>query len=136
MRVEVPNPDGALLPDMYADVEIATAQPTPVVAVPDDAIIDTGERQVLLLDRGQGHFEPRVVKVGTRGEGYTEIREIVAAGDTVVMAANFLIDAESNLKAVIRHGAPVPALRSNRLGTLSLRCADRFVQARYAAVSL
>jgi Cu(I)/Ag(I) efflux system membrane fusion protein len=109
VRIEVPNPDGALLPDMYADVAIDTAQPKPVVAVPDDAIIDTGERQVVLLDRGQGRFEPRVVKIGVRGEGYTEIREGVAAGDTVVTAANFLIDAESNLKAALQGmAAPKP----------------------------
>ncbi|MBP1181813.1 Cu(I)/Ag(I) efflux system membrane fusion protein [Methylobacterium sp. PvR107] len=109
VRVEVPNTDGALLPEMYADVEIATASPKPVVAVPDDAVIDTGERQVVLLDRGEGRFEPRAVKVGARGESYTEIREGVAAGDTVVTAANFLIDAESNLKAALQGmAAPKP----------------------------
>jgi len=102
VRIELPNPDGALLPDMYADVEIATGDAKPVVAVSDDAVIDTGERQVVLLDRGEGRFEPRPVKVGVRGEGYTEIRDGVAAGDRVVTAANFLIDAESNLKAALQ----------------------------------
>ena len=102
VRIELPNPDGALLPDMYADVEIATGDAKPVVAVPDDAVIDTGERQVVLLDKGEGRFEPRAVKVGVRGEGYTEIRDGVAAGDRVVTAANFLIDAESNLKAALQ----------------------------------
>ncbi|MFY9293444.1 MAG: efflux RND transporter periplasmic adaptor subunit [Methylorubrum rhodinum] len=102
VRIELPNPDGTLLPDMYADVEIATGDAKPVVAVPDDAVIDTGERQVVLLDRGEGRFEPRAVKVGVRGEGYTEIRDGVAAGDKVVTAANFLIDAESNLKAALQ----------------------------------
>lgn len=102
VRIELPNPDGALLPDMYADVEIAAGDAKPVVAVPDDAVIDTGERQVVLLDRGEGRFEPRAVKVGVRGEGYTEIRDGVAVGDRVVTAANFLIDAESNLKAALQ----------------------------------
>jgi membrane fusion protein, copper/silver efflux system len=102
VRIELPNPDGALLPDMYADVTIATGDAKPVVAVPDDAVIDTGERQVVLLDRGEGRFEPRPVKVGVRGEGYTEIRDGVAVGDRVVTAANFLIDAESNLKAALQ----------------------------------
>ncbi|MEE7490399.1 efflux RND transporter periplasmic adaptor subunit [Methylobacterium oryzae] len=102
VRIELPNPDGALLPDMYADVEIGTGDAKPVVAVPDDAVIDTGERQVVLLDRGEGRFEPREVKVGVRGEGYTEIRDGVSAGDRVVTAANFLIDAESNLKAALQ----------------------------------
>ena len=100
--IELPNPDGALLPDMYAEVEIATGTGKPVVAVPDDAVIDTGARQVVLLDRGEGRFEPREVKIGARGPGYTEIREGVTAGDRVVTAANFLIDAESNLKAALQ----------------------------------
>jgi Cu(I)/Ag(I) efflux system membrane fusion protein len=102
VRIELPNPDGALLPDMYADVEIATGDAKPVVAVPDDAVIDTGERQVVLLDRGEGRFEPKAVQVGIRGGGYTEIRAGVSAGDRVVTAANFLIDAESNLKAALQ----------------------------------
>ena len=102
MRIELPNPDGALLPDMYADVEIATGDGKPVVAVPDDAVIDTGARQVVLLDRGAGRFEPRPVTVGVQGAGYTEIRAGVAEGDRVVTAANFLIDAESNLKAALQ----------------------------------
>ncbi|MGV7029682.1 efflux RND transporter periplasmic adaptor subunit [Methylobacterium symbioticum] len=102
LRIELPNPDGTLRPSMYADVEIATGDDKPVVAVPDDAVIDTGERQVVLLDRGDGRFEPKAVKVGLRGRGYVEIREGVSAGDRVVTAANFLIDAESNLKAALQ----------------------------------
>ncbi|MBY0254458.1 efflux RND transporter periplasmic adaptor subunit [Methylobacterium komagatae] len=102
VRIELPNPDGALLPDMYAEVEIASGTGKPVVAVPDDAVIDTGARQVVLLDRGAGRFEPREVKVGVRGTGFVEIRDGVAAGERVVTAANFLIDAESNLKAALK----------------------------------
>ncbi|MCW5736056.1 MAG: efflux RND transporter periplasmic adaptor subunit [Enhydrobacter sp.] len=102
VRIEIANPGGMLLPNMYADVEIGTAGATPVVAVPDDAVIDTGTRQVVLLDQGDGKFEPRVVQIGLRGEGFTEIREGIAVGDRVVVAANFLIDAESNLKAALR----------------------------------
>ena len=79
-----------------------TGDAEPVVAVPDDAVIDSGERQVVLVDRGEGRFEPRAVKVGVRGEGYVEIRDGVADGDRVVTAANFLIDAESNLKAALQ----------------------------------
>ncbi len=102
VRIELPNPDGALLPDMYAEVEIASGTGKPVVAVPDDAVIDTGAWQVVLLDRGAGRFEPREVKVGVRGTGFVEIRDGVAAGERVVTAANFLIDAESNLKAALK----------------------------------
>ncbi len=108
IRVDLPNPDGLLLADMYADVEIATGAADPVVAVPDDAVIDTGARQVVLLDRGEGRFEPREVRTGARGTGYVEIREGVAEGDRVVVAANFLIDAESNLKAALQTLAAAP----------------------------
>jgi len=87
---------------MYADVEIGTGAADPVIAVPDSAIIDTGTRQVVILDRGEGRFEPRDVEIGVRGEGFTEIREGVADGSRVVVAANFLIDAESNLKAALQ----------------------------------
>jgi Cu(I)/Ag(I) efflux system membrane fusion protein len=106
VRIEIANPEGALLPDMYADVEVATGSGAPVVAVPDSALIDSGTRQVVILDKGEGRFEPREVKVGAGGEGFVEIREGVAEGDQVVVAANFLIDAESNLKAALRGMAP------------------------------
>jgi Cu(I)/Ag(I) efflux system membrane fusion protein len=102
VRIELANPDNVLRPNMYASVEIDTGSAHKVVAVPDSAIVDTGTRQVVLLDRGGGQFEPRDVKTGQRGEDYTEILRGVAVGDRVVVAANFLIDAESNLKAALQ----------------------------------
>ena len=93
---------------MYADVEIVTGAAKPVVAVPDSALIDTGTRQVVIVDKGEGRFEPRQVTVGVSGNGFVEIREGVAPGDQVVVSANFLIDAESNLKAALQSmAAPV-----------------------------
>ncbi|MBN8964827.1 MAG: efflux RND transporter periplasmic adaptor subunit [Rhizobiales bacterium] len=102
VRIELPNPEGVLLPDMYAEVEIATGANKPVVAVPDDSVIDTGTRKVVLVDKGEGRFEPREVKTGERGGGFVEIREGIAAGEKVVTSANFLIDAESNLKSALQ----------------------------------
>jgi len=102
VRIELPNKDGLLLADMYADVEFAAGSDKPVLAVPDSALLDTGTRQVVILDKGDGRFEPREVKVGERGNGYVEIREGVEAGNQVVVSANFLIDAESNLKAALQ----------------------------------
>jgi Cu(I)/Ag(I) efflux system membrane fusion protein len=101
IRIELPNPDDVLLPDMYADVEIATGTEASVVTVSNSAVIDSGERQIVLLDKGDGRFEPRAVKLGRRGGGRVEITEGVAEGDKVVVSANFLIDAESNLKAAL-----------------------------------
>ena len=109
VRIELQNPEGVLLPDMYADVEVATGGGKAVVAVPDDAVIDTGAKQVVLVDKGEGRFEPREVAVGSRGGGFMEIREGLAAGETVVTSANFLIDAESNLKAALQAMASAPS---------------------------
>jgi membrane fusion protein, copper/silver efflux system len=102
IRIELGNPDAALLPNMYVDAEIATGSDKPVVAVPTSAVIDSGTRQVVIVDKGQGRFEPREVTLGQRGDGYVEIRQGIANGDAVVVSANFLIDAESNLKAALR----------------------------------
>jgi Cu(I)/Ag(I) efflux system membrane fusion protein len=101
-RIELPNPDLLLLPDMYAEAEIDTGSGEKVVAVPDSALIDSGSRQVVIVDKGEGRFEPRNVQVGRRGAGYVEIKDGVNDGDAVVIAANFLIDAESNLKAALK----------------------------------
>jgi Cu(I)/Ag(I) efflux system membrane fusion protein len=102
IRIELSNPDSALLPDMYVDAEIDTGSRQPVLAVPDSAVLDTGSRQAVLVDKGQGRFEPREVKLGHSGNGYVEVREGVAEGEPVVVSANFLIDAESNLKAALK----------------------------------
>lgn len=102
IRVELPNPDEALRPEMYVDAEIETGTPAPVLAVPESAVLDSGTRQAVLIDKGDGRFEPREVKLGRRGGGYVEITDGVAEGDAVVTSANFLIDAESNLKAALK----------------------------------
>jgi len=101
VRVELANPDGILRPDMYVDADIATGAAASVITVPASAVIDSGMRQVVIIDKGEGRFEPRPVKLGRRDTDYVEIRDGVAAGDKVVVAANFLIDAESNLKAAL-----------------------------------
>jgi Cu(I)/Ag(I) efflux system membrane fusion protein len=102
IRVELPNPDLVLLHDMYVDAEIDTGSPEPALAVPESAVMDTGSRQAVLVDKGEGRFEPREVKLGHRGGGYVEIRQGIAEGEPVVVSANFLIDAESNLKAALK----------------------------------
>lgn len=101
VRIELPNPDRLLLANMYGEVDIATGGTAPVITVPDSAIIDTGDRQIVIVDMGEGRFEPRDVKIGARGTGMTEIMEGIAEGERVVVSANFLIDAESNLKAAL-----------------------------------
>ncbi len=102
VRIELPNPEGRLLGDMFADVEIETGGKGRVLAAPESAVIDAGKRQIVILDKGEGRFEPREVQIGRRGEGFAEITSGVSEGERVVTSANFLIDAESNLKAALQ----------------------------------
>jgi Cu(I)/Ag(I) efflux system membrane fusion protein len=103
VRIEIPNPDGQLKVEMYADVVFHTeAGKAPALAVPASAIIDSGTQQIVLVAKGEGHFQPRPVKTGRRDDGYVEILEGVAEGEEVVTSATFLIDAESNLKAALQ----------------------------------
>ncbi len=101
VRIELPNSDGQLMSNMYAEVEIEAGAAEEVVAVPNSAVIDTGDRQILFVDRGEGRFEPIDVILGVRGEDLTEITNGIVAGDRVVVSANFLLDAESNLNAAL-----------------------------------
>lgn len=101
VRVELPNLDTSLLPDMYGDVEIATNN-VATLAVPSAAVIDSGDRQVVLVDLGNGRYQPRDVKLGRRGDGYVEVTSGVSEGDRVVSNGNFLIDAESNLQSALK----------------------------------
>ncbi len=113
VRVELSNPGQKLKPAMFAQVELAVGGTAPVLTVPDSAVIDTGTRRLVLVQVGAGRFEPREVEIGARGESFVQILKGVSDGEQVVVAANFLIDAESNLKAVIGgfgghagHGSP------------------------------
>ena len=101
VRIDLPNPDGRLLANMYAEVELSIGDGTMVVQVPDSAVIDTGDRQVVIRDMGGGRFAPQDVVPGQRGGGMVEIRSGIAAGDRIVTTATFLIDAESNLNAAL-----------------------------------
>ena len=101
VRVELANPGHLLKPAMFTQVEVQVGGKTPVIAVPDSAVIDSGTRQIVLVQAGEGRFQPREVKLGARSDNYVEVREGVKEGEQVVVAANFLIDAESNLKAAV-----------------------------------
>ncbi|WOH63274.1 efflux RND transporter periplasmic adaptor subunit [Bradyrhizobium sp. BWA-3-5] len=102
VRVQLSNPDLLLIHDMYVDAEIETGSAEAVLAIPESAVLAGGGRQSVLVDKGEGRFEPREVKLGHRGEGFVEVREGLAEDDPVVISANFLIDAESNLKAALK----------------------------------
>ena len=101
VRVELDNQKGLLKPAMFASVELAVAHDKKVLTVPTSAVIESGVRQIVLVQLALGRFEPRTVKLGLRSENYVEVLEGIDEGEQVVTSANFLIDAESNLKAAL-----------------------------------
>lgn len=101
VRLELANPGGLLKPGMFAQVELPVGARGQVVTVPVSAVIDSGTRQIVLVDQGAGRYESREVKLGARSDTHVEVRDGVQAGEPVVVAANFLIDAESNLQAAL-----------------------------------
>ena len=100
VRIELPNRSGRLKPEMYADVEIRVDLGDRL-AVPEGAVIDSGLRQIAIIDKGQGYFEPREIRTGAKVEEWYEVLKGLAAGERVVTSANFLIDSESKLKEAI-----------------------------------
>jgi len=105
VRLELANPQGLLKPAMYANVEFTTAN-AKVLTVPNSAVIRSGTRQIVLVQLGEGRFAPREVRLGLQGDNYAEVLEGIGEGEEVVVTANFLIDAESNLQAAITGFAP------------------------------
>jgi Cu(I)/Ag(I) efflux system membrane fusion protein len=100
VRVELDNPGMRLKPDMYANAEINATLGEQLV-VPDDAVLDSGTKQMVFVATGDGHFEPRSVQLGSHADGYVEVVNGVSAGEQVVVAANFMVDSESQLKAAL-----------------------------------
>ena len=101
VRFTLDNSSHALKLGMYLNVEFSVEAAKNALSVPDSAVIDTGERQIVIVDRRDGTFEPREVKIGARADGFYEILKGVKEGEFVVTSANFLIDSESNLNAAI-----------------------------------
>lgn len=96
--VEIPNPQWRLRPQMYANVEIRVPAASGAVRVPEEAVLHSGERNVVIVQKDNGLFEPREVQLGATGGGYQEVRSGLQAGEVVVTSSQFLIDSESNLK--------------------------------------
>lgn len=99
VRFEVDNSEGELRPSMYTDIELSIDLGARL-SVPKSALIDSGQRQVVYVDKGQGYFEPRQVRAGMTGERLVEITEGLAEGEMVAMSGTFLLDSEAQLKGV------------------------------------
>lgn len=109
VRLAFDNPEHRVRPDMWADVELVT-ETKEALAVPAAAVIDTGQRSIVFVDRADGHLEPREVRLGLRAGDWYEVRAGLEAGERVVSRALFLVDAESQLKAAMAaFSQPPPA---------------------------
>jgi Cu(I)/Ag(I) efflux system membrane fusion protein/cobalt-zinc-cadmium efflux system membrane fusion protein len=109
--VEVDNKDQTLRPEMYANILMRPQAVAGAVKVPEQAILHSGARNVVIVQKARGLFEPREVDLGAAGGGYQEVRRGLAAGETIVTSSQFLIDSESNLRAAIQQ------LLGDRAGT-------------------
>jgi Cu(I)/Ag(I) efflux system membrane fusion protein len=96
VRLELPNPGLKLKPGMYGNVTVQT-DAVHTLVVPKEAVLETGLRQLVFMDRGQGRYEPAAVTLGRRSQDAVEVLEGLTEGDRIVTSANFLLDAESKL---------------------------------------
>jgi Cu(I)/Ag(I) efflux system membrane fusion protein len=99
VRFIIPNPGGQLKPQMFTDVELKIDLGKRLV-IPEDAVIDTGTKKVVYVNKGEGIFEPREVVLGLSGEGIAEVVKGLKEGEKIASAANFLIDSEAKLKGI------------------------------------
>jgi len=111
VRIELANPDGTLLPGMYADVSISVDLGEQLL-IEDTAVLDAGDRQIVFVDLGEGRLEPRDVTLGSRAGGRIVVLEGLDEGQRVVTSGNFLIDSESRLKAALLSGDSARETRS------------------------
>ena len=137
VRVELANPGGLLRPAMYANVDLKVGAGGTAVTVPISAVIDSGAKQRIIVQKEEGRFEPREVKLGVRGDDYVAVIDGVKEGELVVVSANFLIDSESNLKAALS-GMSEPEKKSashQAVGTLDSHEANGTVMVTHEPVA-
>ena len=137
VRIELPNPGGLLRPAMYANIQAKVDAGRTVLVVPVSAVIESGATPRVIIQKEEGKFEPREVKLGARSDDYVEVKEGVTEGEQVVVSANFLIDSESNLKAALG-GMQEPknaSVSHQAMGTLDSKEADGTVMVTHDPVA-
>jgi YHS domain-containing protein len=137
-RFELANAGYVLRPDVFVDVEIQVSMPE-ALTLPSDAVIDTGRRTTVFVERSPGHFEPRPVETGWRLGDRVEITRGLTPGERVVVSGNFLIDSESRMKLAAMTAAPAPAPAAKAAAEHDLVCgmdvdphAPRAITTQYA----
>ena len=97
VRLEAANPQRALKPGMFVDLEFPIDLPATIV-VPADAIVDSGLRKTVFVDCGDGHFEPRLIETGWRMGDDVEVTKGLEPGERIVVSGTFFVDSESRMK--------------------------------------
>ncbi|MEW6734786.1 MAG: efflux RND transporter periplasmic adaptor subunit [Acidobacteriota bacterium] len=121
IRIECPNPDYQFKPDMFVNMKVSINLGFHIV-VPLDAVMNTGTEQYVFVDKGEGYFEPRAVKIGSEAGGLYSIESGLSAGERVVTAANFIIDSESRLKGALANmGKPTEAAKQQAAAAAKLK---------------
>jgi Cu(I)/Ag(I) efflux system membrane fusion protein len=110
VRFELANPEEKLKPDMYANVELNVDLGTRL-AIPSEAVIESGQKQIVFLHHGGGRLEPRLIRTGVKTGELSEVLEGLKEGEHIVTSANFLIDSESRLKAVVEGMGGMPGMK-------------------------
>lgn len=103
LRLAFPNPELSLKPDMYANIRLESTLPGPSLVIPQEAVIDTGVRQVVFISKGKGKFEPRVVRLGVEVNGSKyQVLKGLSEGEEIVISAQFMLDSESRLREAVQ----------------------------------
>jgi len=109
VRLEFPNRDFKLKPEMYANVEIEV-DGGKKLAIPDEAVLDSGIRKIVFIDKGEGRYAPAEVKLGSKFDGYYEVLSGLSPGERIIASASFLLDSESRLKEAMGAMAGMPGM--------------------------
>jgi Cu(I)/Ag(I) efflux system membrane fusion protein/cobalt-zinc-cadmium efflux system membrane fusion protein len=103
LRLAFPNPELQLKPDMYANIRLEAELPGPNIVIPQEAVIDTGVRQVVFVSKGKGKFEPREIKLGVEVNGHQyQVLKGLSEGEEIVISAQFMLDSESRLREAVQ----------------------------------
>ncbi|MEK6212018.1 MAG: efflux RND transporter periplasmic adaptor subunit [Pseudomonadota bacterium] len=135
-RVELANPDGQLVPGMFATINFAPAARKEALLVPTEAVIRTGSRSVVIVAQGDGKFAPVGVEIGMESEGRTEIRNGLEAGQKVVVSGQFLIDSEASLRGTATRMGDAPAPENATAGSQTHRAEGKIERIGKDAVTI
>lgn len=135
-RVELANPEGQLVPGMFATIDFTPAARKQALLVPTEAVIQTGSRSVVIVAQGDGKFAPVDVEVGIETDGRTEIKKGLEAGQKVVVSGQFLIDSEASLRGTATRMSDAPAPENTAAGSRTHRAEGKIERIGKDAVTI